>query len=106
MTKKIVIAAFILGFTISANAADKDPILKLTFNTTCGVCSNSTKLSPLKVDGHSATSVNGGVKRGVTLTFKCDSRKCRKKFTQKAEVFVANQPMATQVGTGLPGVPK
>lgn len=104
MSRLIASLIFLLAFT--ANAAEKDPILKLQFNTTCGACSNVAKLMPLKVDGHSATSVNGGVRRGVTLTFKCDSRKCRKKFTQQAEVFVANQPLATQVGTGLPAVPK
>lgn len=101
--KLIFILSLSLGFALSANAQNRE-ILKTPFNTTCSVCTNTAQLMPRKVIVHSSTTIHGGVKQEVTLTFKCDSRRCKKKFTQRAEVFLPNKPMATPVQPELPFV--
>ena len=122
-TLALILLSLVVTATL-AGAAEPDPLLKQSFNTTCGYCTNSAELKPLKVVGNAGRRVNGGIMREVTLTFKCEQlikcdkcktckerKLCRKPkackmFTMTAEVFVENPPRATLVGSGLPGVPK
>lgn len=102
-----MVAALIACFTISGLAAEQT-LKETTFLAICSGCGATNALKPMKGESHGGVKVPGGFTNQMTLTFKCPEKRCKKRFTQGFDVYMADRPKAVPLlpPTPLPPLPR